>query len=83
MNIIELRDRLSEIIKENDARFPAEFRNEQKVYAHYKVSTRVSVYAPVRYAEGSLYMFVNGNQGFNLELDMGEAIEYGRNNPRQ
>jgi hypothetical protein len=83
LNIIELRDRLSEIIKENDRRFPSENRNQCPLFAHVQISKRIVKYTPIKYAESSLCSFINDKKGFILHLDNDNALEYGRNRKRE
>lgn len=79
MTLIELRDRLTEIINENDRRFPNENRNQSTVYVVHKISKRVHEYSPIEYAEGSQYSFINNERGFVLTPDQEKSIRYGNN----
>jgi hypothetical protein len=82
MNIVELRDRLTQIIDENNKRFPNENRNQHECFAHVTITKRVHQYIPVQFACSCLMGFKDNKNGFELILNDDKKLEYGRNQKR-
>ena len=71
MTIVELRDRLTQIIEDNEKRGWGE-RNTSRVMVEHEVGKRVTEYLPVKYAHGAWYGLLHGH-GLGIE---GERENY-------
>ncbi len=84
MNIVELRDRLTDIINQNNERFPDENRNQYPVFFKNQVSKRIVEYKSIDCADSSLYSFIDSKNGFvvangRFSDNSGIKIIYGKN----
>lgn len=78
MNICQLRDRLTNIIDDNEQRWPE--RNSSDVVVNIQLSKRVVEYRKTaQFMSGCEYSLSNGKHYFVIETDDAPVAVYGKN----